>query len=29
MDYGCMVLKLGYVGKYITNTWEVFKCGAG
>jgi hypothetical protein len=24
-----MVLKLGHFGKYIRNTWEVLKCGAG
>jgi hypothetical protein len=23
-----MVLKLGYFGKQIRNTWKVYKCGA-
>jgi hypothetical protein len=23
------VLKLGYFGKYIRNTWKVLKCAAG
>jgi hypothetical protein len=24
-----MVLKLGHIGKSISNTWKVLKCGAG